>query len=380
LKVKNKKYRSIWIDIENNLSVIKIIDQRFLPFEFKLESIQTSDNMITAIKDMHLRGAPLIGIAGAYGVYLSSLEASEISSNLVDQEIYIKDKCEELKNSRPTAVNLMWAVDKVSEEITGLKNISEIVNKSLSLANEMADADVEINIKIGSNGLKIIKEIYEQKRDKLVGSDRDKCVINILTHCNAGWLATVDYGTALSPIFLANEVGIPLHIWVDETRPRNQGARLTAWELLNENIPHTVIADNIGGHLMQHDMVDMVIVGSDRTTANGDVANKIGTYLKALAAKDNNIPFHVALPTSTIDFNMTDGVKNIPIEMRDSEEVKYIEGFDNGSEKIIKILLTNEETEAINYGFDVTPARLITSLITEKGIVKADYEDIVKLK
>lgn len=380
MKVKNKKYRSIWIDIENNLSVIKIIDQRFLPFEFKLESIQTSDNMITAIKDMHLRGAPLIGIAGAYGVYLSSLEASEISSNLVDQEIYIKDKCEELKNSRPTAVNLMWAVDKVSEEITGLKNISEIVNKSLSLANEMADADVEINIKIGSNGLKIIKEIYEQKRDKLVGSDRDKCVINILTHCNAGWLATVDYGTALSPIFLANEVGIPLHIWVDETRPRNQGARLTAWELLNENIPHTVIADNIGGHLMQHDMVDMVIVGSDRTTANGDVANKIGTYLKALAAKDNNIPFHVALPTSTIDFNMTDGVKNIPIEMRDSEEVKYIEGFDNGSEKIIKILLTNEETEAINYGFDVTPARLITSLITEKGIVKADYEDIVKLK
>ncbi len=379
MKVKSKKYRSIWIEKENNLSIIKIIDQRFLPFEFKVESIYTTDNMITAIKDMHLRGAPLIGIAGAYGVYLSSLEAREISNKLVDQEIYIKNKCEELKNSRPTAVNLMWAVDKVSEEITGLKSISEIVKKSLSLANEMADDDVKINKKIGSNGLKIIKEIYERKRDKLFCSDKDKCVINILTHCNAGWLATVDYGTALSPIFLANEAGIPLHIWVDETRPRNQGARLTAWELLNENISHTVIADNIGGHLMQHDMVDMAIVGSDRTTVNGDVANKIGTYLKALAAKDNNIPFYVALPTSTIDFNMTDGVKNIPIEMRDSDEVKYIEGLDEKNGKITKVLLTNKNTDALNYGFDVTPARLITGLITEKGIVNANYEEIFKL-
>ena len=380
MKVNKQKYRSIWTESIGNKIKIKIIDQRFLPFKFVVEDISSTDSLIIAIKDMHLRGAPLIGIAGAYGVYLSSLEVSRASTTFIEQKIYIKKKCEEIKRSRPTAVNLRWAVDKIYEEVKDLESINSVIDKLLFLANQMADEDVKINMKIGSFGLKIIKEIYKNKKNRLKETGKENCIVNILTHCNAGWLATVDYGTALSPIFLANKEKIPVHVWVDETRPRNQGARLTAWELLNEDIPHTVIADNTGGHLMQHDMVDMVIVGSDRATADGDVGNKIGTYLKALASKDNNIPFYVALPTSTIDFKIKDGVRNIPIEIRDQEEVKYIEGFNEDTEEITKILLTNEETNTLNYGFDVTPARLISGLITEKGIVKANFDSIIKLK
>ena len=382
MKVKNsnKKYRSIWTEKLDNKIILKIIDQRFLPFKFIVEELLNTDELIIAIKDMHLRGAPLIGIAGAYGVYLSTVEAIIQYDSILDQKKYIKEKCEEIKDSRPTAVNLMWAVDKVFSKIIILDDIENIVIKSLELADVMANEDVNINKAIGKNGFEIIKNLYQMKRKKNISNNNNgNCVLNILTHCNAGWLATVDYGTALSPIFHANEAGIPIHVFVDETRPRNQGARLTAWELLNEMISHTVISDNTGGHLMQHDMVDLVIVGSDRTTVNGDVANKIGTYLKALAANDNNIPFYVALPTSTIDFDMKDGIKNIPIEIRDEDEVKYIEGFDEKNRKITKILLTNKNSKALNYGFDVTPARLISGLITEKGVVNANIDDIKKL-
>ena len=381
MKVNKVKHKSIWTEAEGDNIIIKIIDQRYLPFKFVIEDILTVKDLIIAIKDMHLRGAPLIGVAGAYGVYLSCKEAKEkYTGQFLEQKKYIQDICIRIKDTRPTAVNLMWAVDKVFDEIKDLNNIEDILNKSLELANKIAENDIVINKNIGLNGLEIIKNIYNKKLKTLSGEEKKSCVLNILTHCNAGWLATVDYGTAISPIFLANEMGIPVHIWVDETRPRNQGARLTAWELLNENIPHTVIADNTGGHLMQHEMVDMVIVGSDRTTVNGDVANKIGTYLKALAALDNNVPFYVALPTSTIDFSMTDGIKNIPIETRDPDEVKYIDGYDEQNDKIKNILLTNKNSKALNYGFDVTPARLITALITEKGVVEATYDEINKLK
>jgi len=380
VRVNKKKYRSIWTAKVEDKIAIKIIDQRSLPFEFIVEELLTTDDIIVAIKDMHLRGAPLIGIAGAYGVYLSSVEALDITNSVSKMLEIIRSRCEQIINSRPTAVNLSWAVNQVFNKIKVLKTVDEIVEKTLEIANMMADEDVAINKEIGSHGFEVIKKIYNDKKNKLPDSEKGNCKLNILTHCNAGWLATVDYGTALSPVYFANEFSIPLHIWVDETRPRNQGASLTTWELLNEGISHTLIADNTGGHLMQHDMVDLVIVGSDRTTSTGDVANKIGTYLKALAAFDNNIPFYVALPTSTIDFDMKDGVKNIPIEKRDEDEVKYIEGYDNIEKQVKRVLITNEQSNAINYGFDVTPARLVTGLITEKGIVSARYDDIIKLK
>jgi methylthioribose-1-phosphate isomerase len=362
MNVDGKRYRTIWVK-EDNDRVIQIIDQRRLPHELHIENLTSSDEVARAIKDMYVRGAPLIGVTAAYGMYLATLEAPK---NNFDGFVYSAG--EKLKKTRPTAVNLAWAVDRQIEEIKKGTTVDEKINIALKTANDMAEEDIASCKKIGERGVKIIEDVSERKNGDTV---------NILTHCNAGWLACVDYGTATAPIYAAFEKKIKIHVWVDETRPRNQGAKLTAWELGKHGVPHTVIADNTGGHLMQHGMVDLVIVGADRVTRTGDVANKIGTYLKALAAKDNNVPFYVAFPSSTFDWKMRDGVKEIKIEERGPEEVKYIEGLSEG--EIKKVLLTPENSPAANYGFDVTPARLITGLITEKGICKADEKSILSL-
>jgi methylthioribose-1-phosphate isomerase len=363
MKVNGQAYRTIWISESDNKK-IKVIDQRFLPHRFVIEELSTLAQFAIAIKDMHIRGAGLIGATAGYGMYVAALEAPHNDSF----DAFMKDAGEILKATRPTAVNLAWAVDKQFKAIQSCQSIQDKINITLETANIIANEDAEHCNRIGEHGLKIIEAISEKKKGETV---------NILTHCNAGWLAFVDYGSATAPIYAAHEKGINLHVWVDETRPRNQGASLTAWELGQQGIPHTVIADNTGGHLMQHEMVDMVIVGSDRTTYTGDVANKIGTYLKALAAKDNNIPFYVALPSSSIDWQMNDGIKEMIIEERNGDEVKYIEGLCDG--EIKKVLLTPENSNAANYGFDVTPARLITGIITERGICEANKNSILNL-
>jgi methylthioribose-1-phosphate isomerase len=363
MKVNGKHYRSIW-EKENTAHVIQIIDQRWLPHKFVIEDLNTIEDVITAIKEMHVRGAPLIGVTAAYGVYLALLK----TRNSKNKEEEIEKSLNKLIAARPTAVNLQWAVQKVISAIYEKASIDEKIFTSLQTSRDIAEDDVENCKKIGEFGYKIIEEISKKKGGKTV---------NILTHCNAGWLATVDYGTATAPIYLAHKKGINVHVWVDETRPRNQGAKLTAWELLNEGIPHTVIVDNAGGHLMQKGMVNIVLVGSDRTALNGDVANKTGTYLKALAAKDNDIPFYVALPSSSIDFSIENGIRDIPIEQRDPDEVRYVDGLVNG--EIKSVLVPPENSPAVNYAFDVTPARLVTGLITERGICKADKESILKL-
>jgi methylthioribose-1-phosphate isomerase len=358
MKVNGKHYRTIWIE-ETAKNVVKIIDQRNLPFEFIIEDLKIVKEVAVAIKDMHVRGAGLIGAAAGYGMYLATLQAS-------DDLDYLNKAAKLLKSTRPTAVNLAWAVDRQLDAIKRGETPAERIAIALETANEIADEDAGCCKKIGQHGVKIIEEISKRKNGEPV---------NILTHCNAGWLAFVDYGSATAPIYEAFNRGIKVHVWVDETRPRNQGARLTAWELSQQGVPHTVIVDNTGGHLMQHDLVDMVIVGTDRTTYTGDVANKIGTYLKALAAKDNKIPFYVALPSSSFDWEIRDGIKEIPIEERDPNEVKYIQGF---SDSLVKKILLTKSTAA-NYAFDVTPARLITGLITEKGICKANEREISNL-
>lgn len=357
MNVNNKNCTSIWI---NSSGKIEVIDQRLLPFEFKTLELNTVDEVCFAIKEMIIRGAPLIGVVASYGMYLAAKESenNKILTNLANQ----------LKQTRPTAVNLQFAVDNQLAELLKISDKEEQIKKSFEIAEDFRNEEILNCFNIGKHGLEIIKEISKRKNGETV---------NILTHCNAGWLACVDYGTATAPIYLAFENNIKIHVWVDETRPRNQGARLTAWELGQHGIDFTLIPDNTGGHLMQHGMVDMVIVGSDRTTSNGDVANKIGTYLKALAAHDNNVPFYVALPASTIDWNLTDGVKQIPIETRNEDEVKYMEGFVNNQH--IKTLICNENVKVANYGFDVTPAKYVTGLITEKGICKANKENIYKL-
>jgi len=323
----------------------------------------TLDDVALAIKDMLVRGAGLIGATAGYGMYLAALNAPSS-----DFDSYIASAGVTLKATRPTAVNLAWAVDR---QISAMKNgqtLQEKISIAFATANDIADEDAAYCKRIGEHGLSIIRELSEKKNGEPV---------NILTHCNAGWLAFVDYGSATAPIYAAHDAGIKVHVWVDETRPRSQGAKLTAWELLNHGVPHHVIADNVGGHLMQHGMVDMCIVGTDRTTYTGDVANKIGTYLKALAAKENNVPFYVALPSSTFDWNMKDGVKEIPIEERGSEEVTYMDGLLNGEVK--RVLVTPNGSPAMNFGFDVTPAKYITGLITERGITKANEKDILDL-
>jgi len=363
MNINGKTYRSIWLK-PGNEKVIQIIDQRHLPHQFIIEDLETVDDMATAIKEMHLRGAGLIGAAAGFGIYLATLEAPKNDS--FDQ--FILFAAEKLKATRPTAVNLAWAVNKQLNALQFGNTIREKINIAFILANEIADEDAEHCRRIGEHGLKLIEEMSQKKRGGTV---------NILTHCNAGWLAFVDYGSASSAIYAAHDKGIDVHIWVDETRPRNQGSSLTAWELAQHGVPNTVIADNTGGHLMQHGMVDMVITGADRTTCTGDVANKIGTYLKALAAYDNNIPFYAAVPSSSIDWQMEDGLKEIVIEERNGDEVKYIEGLCDG--EIKRVLLTPENSKAANYGFDVTPARLITGIITERGICEPNKKSILDL-
>ena len=354
MKIEGKEYRTIWF--ENN--VVKIIDQTKLPHQFIIKDLKTIKDAINAIKVMEVRGAPLIGGTAAYGIALAIQENN-------DRE-FIKKSAEELIQSRPTAINLKWAVDRMMNKLSGI-NSDQILDIALNEAKEICDEDEKFCENIGINGLKIIEEIYNNKKD----------TVNILTHCNAGWLATINWGTATSPIYHAHKKGIPIHVWVDETRPRNQGANLTSYELNEEEIPNTIIADNTGGILMQRGEVDMCIVGTDRTLSNGDVCNKIGTYLKALAAQDNNIPFYVTLPSSTIDWDIKNA-KDIPIEERNSEELSHVEGIDENNE-IKKVLIYPKKSKAMNLAFDITPAKYVTGLITEKGICEASTEGLKKL-
>ena len=357
MKVGGRHYRTIWPK-EGDNSTIQIIDQRPLPHEFVIEDLKTTEDFATAIREMHVRGAGLIGAATGYGMYIAALENPDYEGLVLAGE--------KLKATRPTAVNLAWAVERQLEAMRGVPE-GERAEVAFSTARAIADEDADYCRMIGEHGLEVIRKIHGRKQD----------TVNILTHCNAGWLAFVDYGSATAPIYAAHDAGIPVHVWVDETRPRNQGARLTAWELGQHGVPHKVIADNTGGHLMQHGLVDLCIVGSDRTTYTGDVANKIGTYLKALAAKDNGVPFFVALPSSTFDWKMRDGVKEIPVEERGEDEIKYIQGLHEGSVK--KVLLTPESSHAGNYAFDVTPSRLVTGIITERGVCEASEEGILTL-
>ncbi|MDC0956170.1 S-methyl-5-thioribose-1-phosphate isomerase, partial [Candidatus Pelagibacter sp.] len=333
-------------------------DQTKLPHQFIIKDLKTIKDAINSIKVMEVRGAPLIGGTAAYGIALAVQENN-------DPE-FIRKSAEELIKSRPTAINLKWAVDRMINKLSGI-NSDQILDIALIEAKEICDEDEKFCKNIGINGLKLIEEIYNKKKD----------TVNILTHCNAGWLATINWGTATSPIYHAHKKGIPVHVWVDETRPRNQGANLTSYELNEEEIPNTIIADNTGGILMQRGDVDMCIVGTDRTLSNGDVCNKIGTYLKALAAHDNNVPFYVTLPSSTIDWEIKNA-KDIPIEERNSEELSHVEGIDENNE-IKKVLIYPKKSKAMNLAFDITPAKYVTGLITEKGTCEASSEGLKKL-
>ena len=343
MRIAEQHFRTIWPDAR--CQFVEIIDQTKLPFAFEIVRIDSVDKMVHAIKTMQVRGAPLIGVAAAYGMALATFED--------DAEAHVLLAAEKLKHSRPTAVNLAWAVNRM---LACLQNTASQRNLAAwREAANIAEEDVLQNKAIGQYGLKLIEAAYQNK------------TFNILTHCNAGWLATVDYGTALAPIYAAHEAGLNIHVWVDETRPRNQGAFLTAWELAQHGVPHTVISDNAGGHLMQQGLVDMVIVGADRVTANGDVCNKIGTYLKALAAFDNNVPFYAAVPSPTIDWTIKDGLKEIEIEQRNADEVATIQGLaDDGSVQTVRIIPL--ESKANNPAFDVTPAKLVTGIISEHGV------------
>lgn len=356
MKVGDRHYRTIWLNADG--WSVDLIDQRWLPHDFRVANVKSDDGIAVAIRDMWVRGAPLIGVAAAYGIAMRMREdASDAALDAVWDKLHA---------TRPTAINLRWALDDMRNLLRPMPP-SERAAAAYARAAGIADEDVGINRSIGGHGLDIIRRIAAGKKP---GEP-----VNILTHCNAGWLATVDYGTATAPIYLAAEAGIPLHVYVDETRPRNQGAHLTAWEMAGHRIPHTLIVDNAGGHLMQHGMVDMVVVGTDRTTANGDVCNKIGTYLKALAAHDNGVPFYVALPSPTIDWTVKDGVKEIPIEERSGDEVSLVWGRDDEG-AIRQVRISPDATPAGNPAFDVTPARLVTGLITERGIAAASAEGL----
>jgi len=361
MRIGETHYRTIWM--EDDPGVVKVIDQRLLPFKFALLELRSWKDAFEAIAQMGVRGAPLIGACAAFGLYLAAYQSK-------------KDKwCEEVQeagamliSARPTAVNLKYAVDLLMEKVECAGSRESMIKELFHLAHRFAEDEVIRSMRIGEHGVSLIRDIYERKQSP----------VNILTHCNAGWLACVDYGTATAPIYLAHEQGIPLHVWVDETRPRNQGARLTAYELGEHGVNHTVVVDNAGGHLMQQGKVDLVIVGSDRTTRKGDVANKIGTYLKALAAKDNGIPFYVALPTTSIDLLLAKGGE-IEIENREDNEVSHMEGWDEEKQKSASIRISPEGSKVVNPGFDVTPARLVSGLITEKGICDATEEGIESL-
>jgi methylthioribose-1-phosphate isomerase len=361
--VGKKNFQSIWLD-ETDHSIVKVIDQQRLPFFFEIKELHSVDDVFNSIKDLTVRGAPLIGAAAAFGMYFATLEITSAT----DVRMHLENAARYLISCRPTAVNLSWAVNYVLSHINSSADNRSVSEKALAAALEICETEKENCRNIGKHGLPVIEAVSKRKNGEPV---------NILTHCNAGWLACIDYGTATSPVYLAHESGIPVHVWVDETRPVNQGARLTCWEFIEAGIPHTLIVDNAGGHLMQHGQVDLVIVGSDRTTRKGDVANKTGTYLKALAAHDNGIPFYCALPSSSIDMLLEDGLKEIPVEERDPLEVTNISGLLGG--KIESVRICPEKTPVANYGFDVTPARYITGLITERGICKASEKDIKKM-
>lgn len=351
MKVGERHYRTIWPTQDGR--AVEIIDQRWLPHEFRVVTLSTLDEVAAAIREMWVRGAPLIGVTAAYGMAIAMLTDPSDAG--------LDEAWERLHETRPTAINLRWALDDMRRILRPLPS-EERAYAAFGRAAEIADEDVELNRSIGEHGLTIIRQIAASKQD---GEP-----VRILTHCNAGWLATVDYGTATAPIYLATEEGIPVHVYVDETRPRNQGAQLTAWEMVGQGVPHTLVVDNAGGHLMQHGLVDMVIVGTDRTTRNGDVCNKIGTYLKALAARDNGVPFYVALPSPTIDWTVGDGVAEIPIEERSGDEVSLVWGRTAAGE-VVQVRISPDATDAANPAFDVTPARLVTGLITERGIAEA---------
>ena len=356
MRINGKNYKTIWFD--QNSKNVKIIDQTKLPHEFIIKDLETVDDAINAIKVMEVRGAPLIGATAAFGIVLAIKENNDLN--------FIKKSAEDLVKSRPTAINLQWAVHRMNNKISMIKS-ENLFDVALKEAELICGEDETFCEEIGKNGLKLIEEIYNKK----------KSTINILTHCNAGWLATINWGTATSPIYHAHKKNIPIHIWVDETRPRNQGANLTSYELNEEEIPNTIIADNTGGILMQRGQVDMCIVGTDRTLSNGDVCNKIGTYLKALAANDNNIPFYVALPSSTIDWNLKNS-EDIPIEERDPNELSHVDGM-IGDKKVDGIQIYPKKSKALNLAFDVTPAKYVTALITERGICEASEDGLKRL-
>jgi methylthioribose-1-phosphate isomerase len=359
VNVNGQHFQSIWFD-ESDDSV-NIIDQTRLPHRFEIVTLQTLHDACHAIESMQVRGAPLIGVTAVYGVYLALREDPNQLAMAVDR----------LAAARPTAVNLQWALDRMN---AALRNtlVEKRVEIALQQARAMEAEDSAICAEIGAQGAKLLQEIWDAKLDH--GKS-----LNVLTHCNAGALAAVDWGTALSVIYKAAEAGVPIHVWVDETRPRNQGASLTCWELGQQEIAHTLIVDNAGGHLMQQGLVDCCVVGSDRTTITGDVCNKVGTYLKALAAFDNEVPFFVALPVSSIDFTLTDGIKEIPIEERDAEEVSHLSGIDADG-LLSKIRLCPVGVTVSNFGFDVTPARLVTKIITEKGVFDAEQSQLQRLR
>ncbi|MFC3723630.1 S-methyl-5-thioribose-1-phosphate isomerase [Neoaquamicrobium sediminum] len=356
MRVGDKHFRTIWLNDDGR--AVDIIDQRWLPHEFRIVTLSSVEDVATAIRDMWVRGAPLIGVTAAYGVALAM--RADPSDEALEAVWHT------LHETRPTAINLRWALDEMTRLLKPLP-VAKRADAAYARAAEIADEDVELNRSIGSHGLTLIRQIAASKKP---GES-----VNILTHCNAGWLATVDYGTATAPIYMATEEGIPVHVYVDETRPRNQGAQLTAWEMAGHGVPHTLVVDNAGGHLMQRGQVDMVIVGTDRTTANGDVCNKIGTYLKALAARDNGVPFYVALPSPTIDWTVKDGLAEIPIEERSGDEVSLVWGRAPSGE-VVQVRISPDETEAANPAFDVTPARLVTGLITERGVAEASAEGL----
>jgi methylthioribose-1-phosphate isomerase len=357
LVAKGEAFRTIWQNGDDP-SVVQIIDQRLLPHEVVVRDLRTWGDAAHAIREMLVRGAPLIGATAAWGLYLAALESR--GSN--EPERFLKRAAAELGQTRPTAVNLRWAIDRVMNCVR--RNTGDLVARLRDEAQAICDEDIEISRGIGRHGLRLIEDIAKRKNGG---------VVNVLTHCNAGSLATINWGTATAPIYLAHQNGIDVHVWVDETRPRNQGSQLTAWELAQNGVPHTLIVDNAGGHLMQRGKVDICITGTDRTTRRGDVANKIGTYLKALAAADNGIPFYVALPSTTIDWTLEDGAA-IPIEERDTSEVSLVRG--RSGDRCLDVQTVADGTAISNFGFDVTPARLITGLITECGICDASEEGL----
>jgi len=357
-----KTDRSIWLNAHRQ--TVSIIDQRRLPHELVVAELVTVDDVIRAIQEMAVRGAPLIGVAAAFGVYLAVVNTPPD----VAADDHLRKQCRRIRGARPTAVNLAWAVDRMDAAVQPVKATAERIAIARQEATAIEKEEIDNCRRIGENGLPLIAEISRRNSGRTV---------NILTHCNAGWLACVKHGTATAPIYAAHDSGLEVHVWVDETRPLNQGARLTAWELGRHGVPHTVIVDNTGGHLMQHGLVDIVIVGTDRTTFTGDVANKIGTYLKALAAKDNGVPFYVALPSSTFDWTLRDGVREIPIENRNPDEIRTVQGWDNHAPRTV--LVPPADSPVANYAFDVTPARLVTGFITERGICGASEKQVRKL-